>query len=76
MLSRTAGTRASKTLSLPERARRLQSCGLPLFIWWTISMPPAVPASATDKIEPLLRAAHIRAAEIIEMQRPLVIKLA
>ena len=37
---------------------------------------PALPASATDKIEPLLQAAHIRAAEIIEMQRPIVIKLA
>lgn len=36
----------------------------------------ALPAGATDKIEPLLQAAHIRAAEIIEMQRPLVIKLA
>lgn len=35
-----------------------------------------MPASATDKIEPLLRAAHIKAAEIIEMQRPLIIKLA
>ncbi len=38
--------------------------------------PPALPAGATDKIEPLLQATQIRAAEIIEMQRPLVIKLA
>lgn len=38
--------------------------------------PPALPAGATDKIEPLLQAAQIRAAEIIEMQRPLVINLA
>ena len=37
---------------------------------------PALPASVTDKIEPLLQAPQIRAAEIIEMQRPIVIKLA
>ena len=37
---------------------------------------PALPAGAIGKIEPLLQAAHIRATEIIEMQRPLVIILA
>lgn len=37
---------------------------------------PALPASTTDKVESLLQAANIRAAEIIEMQRPLVTKLA
>ena len=41
-----------------------------------ICAPTALPASATDKIKPLLQAAQIRAAEIIEMQRPLVINLA
>ena len=74
MLSPAAGTRASKTPSLPERARRLQSCGLPLF--HLVDPIYAPPASATDKIKPLLQAAQIRAAEIIEMQRPLVINLA